>query len=231
MGNGVLFQVAESNVRLTLGIAMDHQDLPFRENLQLLARCPGLAIEVYGRVRLDRAGWIDALSLRSLSAELVLPDSWAGRCHLGLDELKRQYFTNADRYATEVNEPASSDENQELRMLSLTSSATIDLFPGLDQRCLAMVVGGRGAVGSVGSATHRRDQIRLRSRGQLNAVQMLDRLAIVCAEPLMTTQRQRVSEERNLPQRPITLAIVDHYCRTARIAYAREKWLRHLLLS
>ncbi len=228
IGNSVLFQVAESNVRLTLGISIDHQDLPFRENLQLLARCPGLAIEVYGRVRLDRAGWIDALSLRSLSAELVLPDSWAGRCHLGLDELKRQYFSNAERYATEVDESVNSGEKQKLPMPPLRSSATTDLFPGLEQRCLAMVVGGRGAIGSVGSATHRRDQVRLRSRGQLNAIQMLDHLAIVCAEPLMTTQPQRISEQTNLPLRPITLAIVDHYCRTARNAYERDKWLRHL---
>jgi len=226
-GKGVLFQPDDSSATLTLGIAMDNAAVKYRQNLQLLARCPGLAIELFARVRLDQAGWIDALSFRPLSDNLTFPETWSGRCHLGLDELKRHYFQNTQRFASDTD-----DRSNQRGVLDCDEEPVrytgVDLFPGLQRRCVAAVIGGRGAVGSIGSSTHRRDHARLESRGQRTAADMLNLLATVCAESPAATLRGSEKQTHEPFRRPLTLAVIDRYCREFRRHYEREKWLQLL---
>ncbi|TWU01627.1 hypothetical protein [Neorhodopirellula pilleata] len=220
-GRSVVLQL-DDGVRVNLGIAIDHASLRFRENMELLARCVGLEIEVFGRVRLDRAGWIDALSFRAGSDNVSLPEAWGGRCHLGLDELKRHYFRNTERFAMEVDDRPRFDED------SIASDGG-DLFPGLTRRLTTLVLGGRGAVGSIGSATHRRDRARLRSRGQVTAAAMLDALAVVTSD-VRNNSARLTSVQNARPPRPIQklaqgLAMANAYCEASRRQYQRTKWL------
>ncbi len=221
-GSGVAFEPEAGQSRLTLGISIDDRSLPFRENLQMLARCPGLEIEVLGRVRLHQAGWINALSFHALSEDIMLPDAWGGRCHLGLDELKRHHFKHAERFAPESE--LVSDETRINR--NPDSGSQPEMFPGLDRRCTALMLGGRGAVGSPSSATHRRDRARLISRGQLTAARMLDGLALVCAEAPAVSSRRGPSQQTHQFRRPTLLAASEHYLRASRGCYEREKWMR-----
>ncbi len=221
-GLGVAFELDESDIQLTVGISIDHAALPFRENLQMLARCPGLKVEMLGRVRLERAGWIDGLSLRTFSDDLVLPDSWAGRCHLGLDRLQRQYFRHATRFATEVD-----DAHQQAPSATIAGAASqVDLFPGLDRRCTSLVIGGRGSIGPIASTTHRRDHARLISRGQIAAADILDAVAMACSEAPAVRRREGEIQYTDQFRRPLVLAAAEQYLRAARGFYEREKWMR-----
>ena len=228
--SGVAFQSEGGEARLTLSISLDHASLRYRDNLQMLARCPGLKIEVLGRVRLDRAGWIDALSMRVLDGEVSFPSSWAGRCHLGLDELKRHYFEKTERFATEVNKGEIGLSNDD----SVSSSNRFDLFPSLSRRCSALVIGGSGAVGSVSASVHLRDQQRLVSRGQSTAARLLDALAIACVPDSRWTHADKHVQQNGLGMvtpnasmdRSRVLAMIECYRGESQRAYEREKWMR-----
>ena len=226
-GNGVSFQPDDCEATLTLGIAMDNAAVLYRPNLQMLARCPGLSIELFASVRLDQAGWIDALSFRPLSDDLTFPEGWLGRCHLGLDELKRHYFQNTNRFAVDI-EDQSNNRHVSVGNDAPVRYAGVDLFPGLESRCAAAVIGGRGAVGSIGSTTHRRDHARLESRGQRTAADMLNLLATACAESPAATRRGSAQQAQETFRRPLTLAVIDRYCRESQRCYEREKWLLRL---
>lgn len=231
-GAGVLFQPANCEATLTLGIAMDHAAVKYRQNLQMLARCPGLLIEVFARLRLDQAGWIDALSFRALSNEVTLPDHWMGRCHLGLDELHRHHFQNTQRYVEDIDhqlkQPSRDEPDVFIRDAPEIRSSGSDLFPGLEKRCAAVVIGGRSSVGSVSSRTHRQAHARLVARGQRTAAEMINQLAMACAEPPAATRRGNVNHASEQHRRPITLAVIDRYCREFRSHYERKKWLHWL---
>ncbi|TWT65311.1 hypothetical protein [Allorhodopirellula solitaria] len=228
-GRTVALEHEGSGARLRLGISIDHASLPFRENLQLLARCPGLAVEVVGRVQLDQAGLIDGLTLRGLSDDWILPDSWAGRCHLGLDRLQRHHLRSPERFASEVDAPPAEPlQPGSSRQPDTRSSSQTDLFSGLERHCTALVLGGRDAVGSIGSASHRRDQARLVSRGQVAAASLLDSLAMACAEAPAVTRRNRLAEDNRHLQRPLVLAAAAAYLDASRRFYEREQWMRVL---
>jgi hypothetical protein len=231
-GAGVLFQPVDCNATLTLGIAMDNAAVMYRQNLQMLARCPGLSIEIFARLRLNQAGWMDALSFRALSEEVTFPDHWLGRCHLGLDALQRHHFQNTQRYVEDVEQqrkqPSPAEHNVLIRNAVDTRSSKSDLFPGLEKRCAAMVIGGRSSVGSISSRTHRQDHARLVARGQRTAAGLLNHLAMACAESPAVTRRGNVNHASEKHRRPLILAVIDQYCREFRSHYERDQWRRWL---
>ncbi len=98
--------------------AIDEPQVPYRENLTLLARAPGLRLRCVGRVDPTKARHVDLLAIgpgdeslreghdaRNSAAELPrlrLPDEWNGRCNLGLDRLRRHLITTCRRWPEEV---------------------------------------------------------------------------------------------------------------------------------
>ncbi len=108
-GGALLVHVQGCERPWHLEIALDEPELPFRENLEMLAQAPGLALRCVGRCRLDQAGHVDALAIGEPSSciapdddgkgdsqpRLCLPTEWEGRCNLGLDRLQRHHIAHA----------------------------------------------------------------------------------------------------------------------------------------
>ena len=84
---GVGLDVGGLAIRLTT--QHDQRVLPARDNLAVLARSPGLAVRVIGRVRLGVARQLEVLALAAGTGELRLPmiEAWHGRANLHYDRL------------------------------------------------------------------------------------------------------------------------------------------------
>lgn len=84
-GRGLVVEAEDGPLRLVPGVMAP--GLPWRDNLVLLARAPGLRLRVVGRP--DRARTLVALAATPLDAEgpLTLPEAWQGRCNLAFDRL------------------------------------------------------------------------------------------------------------------------------------------------
>lgn len=76
-------------VVLRLTTIHDQRVLPARDNLAVLARSPGLALRVIGRVRIGAARQLELLALAPAAGEtrLALRDAWHGRANLHYDRL------------------------------------------------------------------------------------------------------------------------------------------------
>jgi hypothetical protein len=86
--DGLLVATARFAVLVLPG--SEHTSLPWRKNLALLARCPGLPVCLFGRDVPDRPRTIVGLALESPA--LHLPDALAGRVNLGLDPLDTRHL-------------------------------------------------------------------------------------------------------------------------------------------
>ncbi len=145
-GENLFLQLNEEPGLLSLKIAADHPALVFRENLELLARVPGLAVRIIARMLLSDPGDALALALAPVaSAESPspcrLPDKWRGHVNLGIDKLERGFFQTAKRQAHVIASPHAKER----------------IADGLDfvrRRLTAVVLGGRHALptGRVGTA-------------------------------------------------------------------------------
>src|SRR5690606_37300586 len=140
-------------------------------------------------VRIEIAGRIDPLTIVPLLSaaaaaepvetqaasdgpQLVLPAAWEQRCHLGLDELQRHYFTASDRFVEEV--PLQTDEP----VAASGRASDVALTAGLDRQLTALILGGRSCVPPIASAAHRRHSDRLLRRYQSTAARLVDALAV-----------------------------------------------------
>ncbi len=234
-GATVLLQCDGATGPLRLGVAIDDERLSFRRNLQWLARCPGLRLRVYGRVRIEIAGRIDPLTIVPLlpadaptqsvemqgagdGPQLVLPAAWEQRCHLGLDELQRHYFTASDRFAEEVRLQAD-----EQATVGGRHAPDVALTAGLDRQLTALILGGRSCVQPIASAAHRRQRDRLLRRYQSTAARLVDALAVSSArgEAAVATATEAL---------PLTtvFAAMQLYCDTAKQSGQRDRWLQWL---
>jgi hypothetical protein len=179
-GASVLVAVEQLNQPWRLMIAIDDAELPFRENLALLARCPGLALRCLGRLRLAIAGEVELIAIASGDSPqthgvskgepptLNLPTPWEGVCNVGVDRLEQRYIHGIQRWSEEV--PVESE--------SLGPKVATDGLESLRRRLTGIALGGRVAVPALGSSTHRREQRILEQSYQSTAAQLLELLAI-----------------------------------------------------
>jgi hypothetical protein len=80
-----------------------HESLAYRDNLRLLARAPGLRLDVVARVLTDRPRTAALLAVGGAEPDAVrLPGAWAGRCNLGLDRLARSLLPSAEHEPVRV---------------------------------------------------------------------------------------------------------------------------------
>lgn len=85
----------------------DHAVLSYRDNLRLLARAPGLPLQIIGRVELGRRGSVSAIAIAPWATDaegpkLTLPAEWVDRCNLGLDQLVASHVQGLEPRATEL---------------------------------------------------------------------------------------------------------------------------------
>lgn len=144
-GENLFVALEEQQGLIRLKIANDHPALPFRENLEFLARVPGLMVRCIARMVLSSPGDALALALSPVSGEespfpCRLPDDWQGVVNLGIDKLERGFFQKAQRQPQLVEASTANDSARD----------------GLDfvrRRLQAVALGGRHALptGRVGA--------------------------------------------------------------------------------
>lgn len=107
----------------------EHASLPWRENLRLLARAPGLELLLIGRPVVDRPRALVGLGVAG--PELTLPEAWGGKVNLGLDRLTTS-MAPLSQAAPVVLDVATAD--------------TIDALTPLRRRVERLVLGGVGSL-------------------------------------------------------------------------------------
>lgn len=135
-GENLLLAQGDPQGIIRLRIANDHPALAFRENLEFLARLPGLAIRCMARMVLSSPG--DALALAfspvpDHSGPCQLPEEWQGVVNLGIDKLERGFFRKAQRQPQLVETPPES-------------ASTADGLDFVRRRLQAVALGGRHAL-------------------------------------------------------------------------------------
>jgi hypothetical protein len=215
-------------------IAIDDPGLAFRENLQLLARCPGLQLTGIARVRLESAGEVNLLAIAAptdtragepadalthqpsagdAAPRLHLPDEWRGTCNLGLDRLQRHHIEFVSRWGVEVtlddrSAPAVADDG----------------LSELHRRLTAIALGGHCALPAIDSRAHRRDTAALRQRNQATAADLVEALAAARSAWLLqdaTSGTRRVHQANSFETAYLAAAV---YLEAARLEFQRQGW-------
>ncbi len=145
-GENVFLGLQNDQGVIRLKIANDHPQVPFRENLEMLARVPGLHARFISRMLPSAPGDALALAIAPLVSEessltCELPDKWQGHANLGIDKLERRFFSSAERMP-HVIAPKT------------TSGHVSDGLDFVRRRLQAVALGGRHALptGRVGAA-------------------------------------------------------------------------------
>ncbi|MGV3486520.1 MAG: hypothetical protein ACO1RT_19035 [Planctomycetaceae bacterium] len=227
-GAGVLVDVGQVNIPWRLTIAVDDTQLPYRENLALLARCPGLSLRCVGRPKLEAAGDVDLIAISPTESKMgdddpsgerpaaLFPSPWQDVCNVGLDRLERHHFRGIQRWSDEVN----------LSDRILGHRPPTDGLDSLRRRLDGLALGGRVAVPAVGSGAHRREQRRLQQSYQTTASSLLEVLAIAASQAGDNPGRGR----GDVSQKPCTLEdaylACASYLQAARVHFESRAWLR-----
>lgn len=230
-----------------LRIANNNPPLPFRENLSLLARCPGLVMRCLGRLRLQSAGEVDLLAISNADDEtwielsddaserndasdqsdrdrtlprLKLEDAWKGVCNVGFERLQRLHVEGVQRWSNEVT---LDGEREPVR--GEFEGSPLDGLEPLRRRQVAIALGGRHAVAELSSQAHRRDRHQLAQRFQHTAVALLDLLAVTAHE------REAGADTRGTEKGEATLRLeriylANHlYLQNAARYFQKQLWL------
>ncbi len=212
---------------IRLKIAIDHPALPFRENLSLLARCPGLAFRCLGRLRLHAAGQVDLLAIATAddttacptTPRLRLPDPWDGLCNVGCDVLDRWNVEGIQRWSEHVELDAEPSA-----MPGEPSANQRDGLEPLRSRQMAIALGGRHAVATIHSEAHRRDRHRLSQRHQHTAAKLIDLTAIAAGGN--RSEPAALGTERANPRIPWDqVFLANHlYIQAASLHHQQQLW-------
>lgn len=232
-GSSVLVAVDQANAPWRLMIAIDDAQLAYRENLSLLARCPGMSIRCIGRLRLDAAGEVDLIAIAPLVSssmntdpnvevardgqpQMAFPPQWEGVCNVGLDRLQRQHFVGIQRWSDEAQ--IGEDKSRQ--------DVPSDGLDSLRRRLNGLAMGGRVAVPSLGSSTHRREQRRLQQSYQTTAAQLLEVLAISASASLAESDGVYGSGTTQSCSLEDAYLASTSYLQASRIHFEKQMWLR-----
>jgi hypothetical protein len=234
-GAGVLVQVDQVNAPWRLMIAIDDAQLAYRENLSLLARCPGMPMRCIGRLRLGAAGEVDLIAIAPLASSstdtdpnveaasegrpnMAFPPQWEGVCNVGLDRLQRQHFVGIQRWSDETT--FGDDKSRQ--------DAPGDGLDSLRRRLNGLAIGGRVAVPALGSSTHRREQRRLQQSYQTTAAQLLEVLAISACR---SEDEQRGGYGNGIATAcslEVAYLASARYLQSSRLHFEKQMWLRSM---
>ena len=212
-----------------LCLPIDDPELPFRSNMEMLARCPGLRLRCVVRLKLDSAGFADLLAIFTPSdsrqddettgsasgsrPKLHLPEERGGLCNLGLDILARHYFDQVKRWPKEL----SLEERREV-------IKTDDGLAELDRRLGAMVLGGYRAIANVNSQSFRRDEARLRRRTQVTCANLIEMLSVAASAMSQTGATTGVDRSAYAVDLSEAYLACSTYLNRARMEFHRQAW-------
>jgi hypothetical protein len=148
----------------------EHGSLPWRDNLRLLARAPGLIVKLVGRVVPDRPRAVVGLGVASDT--LLLPDDWAGRVNLGLDRLSTAHLP--------ARTPAPIH-------LEGDAEAGMDPLAALRRRVERAALGGTASLPGEAFGAVARDVARLRGAMAIGGADLLAALATAARGPGFAT--------------------------------------------
>ncbi len=223
-GVALLVKTSEE-LALRLVAASDHAQLPLREVLRLLARAPGLALSLVGRLRLEQPRTLALLAVGPApegqlllpevdpSRRLELPAAWRGRCNLGLDALQATHFRPG------LVAP------RELAAGSLGAPLP-DPLAGLRRRLYRIALGGRAALPPEAGAELEREARRLGEAMLPTAAALLRALqrgAVACERTL--AGRRREGDPAELALAYLAAGSFERACSRSLQAQA---WLRPL---
>jgi hypothetical protein len=175
----LVIELANGGGLWRLGIPIDSAQLEYRRNFELLARCPGLRLRWYCRLRLDGMHFADALAVQgdlglgsaeqeTVSVRLDFPEGWNGICNLGLDRLERHYLIGikpqGEEYDRTEGSHALEDPSKFVR--------------SIERRVTGMLLGGTESLPAIGSKTLERDCAGLKKLGLSYGTILLEQLSI-----------------------------------------------------
>jgi hypothetical protein len=160
--DGLLVSTPAGPVRVLVG--SEHMSLPWRDNLRLLARAPGLPVRIVGRPA--RRGAVVGLALASDA--LALPADWAGRVNLGLDRLTTAHVP------TRRPEPAWVADD---------ATDAGDPVAPLRRRVERAALGGAASLPGEGRGSVMRDATRLREALAITGADVLVAMAEAAGKP------------------------------------------------
>ena len=213
--NGRSLLLEAGSTLLELRVAQDHEQLAYRENLELLTRSPGLALRAIARLIPAERGCATALAVAPLASspadapQWQLPESWQGHVNLGLDRLRRSRLSRAE--TAPVHCPVELDCSND------------DGLSALERRLRAMALGGRHSVPTGRVRDLAREVRQLKNQLQPTAAALLARFAEVAVTTQTTTLGYR------FPPDPAPLASLWLACacyhRSAAWAFHKQHWL------
>lgn len=164
----VLIAKTDDGATLRLAIAVDCEDVRFRDNVTMLARCPGLKLRCLARVNFQLAGTVELIAVGPSEDEvtgnpvLQFDDECRFHADLGLDVISRGKLSSAERQPVEVELVEDVQPNQD---------------EILARWLRAIVLGGRHAVPSSAVDTAMSDALKLNRQLRRTASGLLGRLA------------------------------------------------------
>ncbi|XZE56219.1 hypothetical protein SH139x_002315 [Planctomycetaceae bacterium SH139] len=239
-GSALVVRVGESMAPWKMRIAIDHPHVPFRENLTLLSRCPGLMLRCLGRLRLNAAGEVDLLAIAAGQGEeagresmqltprptLKLPDEWKEICNVGCDLLERHHVIGIQRWSEEVHLETKAEHSR-----GAFEGSPLDGLEPLRRRQIAIALGGRQGVAEVTSETHLRDRSLLLRHHQHTAAELLDLLALTAKERELEMPTRGAGKEK-LPQQFEQVYLATHlYLQSAALHFQQQMWLNKIGLD
>jgi hypothetical protein len=231
-GSGLVVHVPAMDSPCHLSIPIDVPELPYRENLQFLARCPKLRMRCLGRLKLQSAGEVDLLAVADRMEEavasvnhpdqrhprFVFPESWGGLCNVGIDILQRHYLNGIERWSEDV--VLAIDDG--------SVSAVDDGLAAVRRRLIGLGLGGRDAVPAASSSAHQRDLYRLKRGYQLTAAQLLEDLAMAASQHRGTVLARGTERRRESASLQDVFLACHVYTREASLQFQRACWLNQV---
>ncbi len=246
--HGDVHAITDDGIGLTLTVASDHPELPYRENLRVLGMAVGARILLVARPDPARVATVEALAVATADpavgdspvggastvdaptvndARLVLPDAWGGHADLGYDQLNRSHLRQAPSGLSAPSDPPvdsgpPATSNVDLAAISLpvAPSTTSPADPALRlvRRHVERVVDGGRAVQALAG----RDEHRLRAA---RLVAGADLLATLTDAARLSTRdpfgRLVDDDSRGFAQAWLAFAL---YEQAAALAFAEASW-------
>ncbi len=221
-GSALLVRVQGSEHPWHLDIALDEPELPFRENLEMLAHTPGLALRCVGRCRLDQAGHVDALAIGEPSRcfapddsdggsqpRLCLPAEWEGRCNLGLDRLQRHHIASAHP------RPDSPE------VVANTACSDDGLYE-INRHLQVVTLGGCRSLAAIGAQPSQRSRRTIAANGYPTGADLLELLSV--AAHTNAQGSSSVVADSASPDLAETALACSVYVDAARREFHRQCW-------
>ena len=152
--------IATPDGSLALVVGASLRTLPWRDNLGLLGRCPGLVLQVVGRPHPERPRTLVALAAGSDGFDLPAP--WAGRVNLAFDRLTTAMLPSSLPSPRRIEAPPATEPSP---------------LGALERRLGQVVLGGRAALPGTMRGTVARDAARLREALLPTGAALLESLA------------------------------------------------------